>query len=174
MIEKYGLFEHVSIDTKPSARFPGADRQKACRTVGESRYFGDRVSAHIRKRLKDLEKLMARGLLLTEGDAPMLRITMHDDPEALTFQVEGRLVGAWAKEMEQSWKSAAPVRGNRTSVIDLTGILFIDDEGKRVLTELFREGASFRTAGPMTESVVAEFTGTAEITGKSSGVRRGP
>lgn len=117
---------------------------------------------------------MARGLLLTEGDAPMLRITMHDDPEALTFQVEGRLVGAWAKEMEQSWKSAAPVRGNRTSVIDLTGILFIDDEGKRVLTELFREGASFRTAGPMTESVVAEFTGTAEITGKSSGVRRGP
>jgi hypothetical protein len=80
---------------------------------------------------------------------------------ALTFQVEGRLVGAWAKELEQSWKSTASVRGNRKSVIDLTGILFIDEEGKRVLTKLFREGARFRSAGPMTESIVSEITGKA-------------
>jgi outer membrane protein len=91
----------------------------------------------------------------------MLRITTHDSPEALTFQVEGRLVGAWAKELEQSWKSAAPVRGNRASIIDLTGILFIDEEGKRVLTKLFRDGAFFRTAGPMTESIVSDITGKA-------------
>ncbi len=91
---------------------------------------------------------------------------MVDGPEALTFQVEGRLVGDWAKELEQAWAGAAPVRGNRAPIVDLTGILFIDDEGKRVLTKLFREGAFFRTAGPMTESIVSE------ITGKSSGIGR--
>jgi hypothetical protein len=89
----------------------------------------------------------------------MLRITTHDSPEALTFQVEGRLVGAWAKELEQSWKTAAPFRGNRARIIDLTGILFIDEEGKRILAKLFREGACFRTAGPMTESIVSDITG---------------
>ena len=91
----------------------------------------------------------------------MLRITLLDSPQAVTFQVEGRLVGAWAKELEQSWKSAASVRGDRKSVIDLTGTLFIDEEGKRVLTKLFREGARFRSAGPMTESIVSEITGKA-------------
>ena len=89
----------------------------------------------------------------------MLRISMLDSPGVLTFQVEGRLVGAWAKELEQTWKSAAPVRQNRKSVVDLTGTLFIDQEGKRVLTKLFREGARFRSAGTMTGSIVAEITG---------------
>jgi len=105
-----------------------------------------------------------------KAEVAMLRITMHDRPEALTFQVEGRLVGAWAKELEYSWISAAPMRGNRAPIVDLTGILFIDDEGRRVLTKLFREGAFFRTAGPMTESIVSEII--SEVTGKSRQVRR--
>jgi hypothetical protein len=32
----------------------------------------------------------------------MLRITIHDHPESSTFQVEGRLVGPWVREAEQS------------------------------------------------------------------------
>jgi outer membrane protein TolC len=87
----------------------------------------------------------------------MLRITINDCPKALTFQVEGRLVGEWARELEHSWKEAAPARQNRTPVIDLTGVLFIDQEGKRVLTALFRDGARFRTSGPMTQSIVSEI-----------------
>src|SRR5579862_5296591 len=88
----------------------------------------------------------------------MLRITMHENPEAITFQVEGRLVGEWAKELEESWKCAAALREHRAAIIDLTGILFIDDEGKRVVKRLFREGAFFRTAGPLTQSIVSEIT----------------
>ncbi len=91
----------------------------------------------------------------------MLRITMHDRPEALTLQVEGRLVGDWAKELECCWRSTAQVRNNRAPIIDLSGVLFIDDEGKRVLTTLFREGAFFRTAGPMTKEIVSGITGKA-------------
>ena len=97
----------------------------------------------------------------------MLRITMQDSPEVLTFLVEGKLVGAWAKELEQSWRQAASIRGHRALIIDLSEALFIDGEGRRILAKLFREGAFFRTAGPMTESIVSE------ITGKSNCVLRG-
>ena len=87
----------------------------------------------------------------------MLKITTHDSPAALTFQVEGKLVAAWAKELENVWNATMPK--HKARVIDLTGTLFIDDEGKRILTKLFREGAFFRTAGPLTRSIVAEITG---------------
>jgi outer membrane protein len=99
------------------------------------------------------------------GDLPlrgelraMLRITMHDSPESVTFLVEGKLVGDWAKELEQCCKQTASVRGHRALIIDLSETLFIDQEGRRILATLFHQGAFFRTACPMTESIVSEIT----------------
>lgn len=89
----------------------------------------------------------------------MLRITVQDNPEALTFLVEGKLVGAWARELEKSWREAELVRGHRAMIVDLTETLFIDEEGRRILAKLFREGGFFRAAGPLTESIVADITG---------------
>jgi outer membrane protein len=89
----------------------------------------------------------------------MLRITIQNGPEALTFRVEGKLIGQWAKELEVCWKEAAAIRGNRAAIVDLTETLFIDAVGQQVLRKLFREGAFFRTAGPMTEAIVSEVTG---------------
>jgi hypothetical protein len=89
----------------------------------------------------------------------MLRITTQETTEALTFLVEGKLVGEWAKELERSWKRVIAEPGHRATVVDLSDTLFIDEEGRRVLAKLFHEGASFRTACPMTESIVSEITG---------------
>ncbi len=89
----------------------------------------------------------------------MLKITIHDSPESQTFQVEGKLIGAWARELEQSWKTASSVNDRKARIIDLAGTLFIDEEGKKVLRKLFKEGAFFRTADCMTASIVDEITG---------------
>ena len=35
----------------------------------------------------------------------MLRITIHDNLQALTFQLEGRLAGPWLRELEECWQS---------------------------------------------------------------------
>ena len=35
----------------------------------------------------------------------MLRITVHDKPQVLTLQLEGRLAGPWLRELEECWKS---------------------------------------------------------------------
>lgn len=90
----------------------------------------------------------------------MLKITVHEAPEAITFQVEGKLVGAWARELEQSWDQAGSLRTRKAPIVDLTETLYVDDEGRRVLAALFRQGAFFLTSGPMTASVVAEITGS--------------
>ena len=36
----------------------------------------------------------------------MLRITIHDDPGSLTFQLEGKLAGPWVAELEDCWQKA--------------------------------------------------------------------
>ena len=89
----------------------------------------------------------------------MLKITIHESSDALTFQVEGKLVGAWAKELEQSWNTASTNCNRKPLIVDLTETLYIDEEGKRVLAKLFRHGARFKTSGAMTSCVVDELTG---------------
>src|SRR5580704_12420293 len=89
----------------------------------------------------------------------MLKITIHDSSEALTFQVEGKLVADWAKELELAWNEKSSTTKRKVLIVDLTETLYIDEEGKRVLTRLFREGAFFRTSGTMTSSIVDEITG---------------
>ena len=37
----------------------------------------------------------------------MLRITVHDTQQALTFQLEGRLAGPWVSEVEECWQRTA-------------------------------------------------------------------
>lgn len=89
----------------------------------------------------------------------MLKITIHDSSEALTIQVEGRLVGAWATELLQTWRTVSSSKNRKALIVDLTETLFIDEEGKRVLKQLFREGAFFRTSGTMNTCIVDEITG---------------
>jgi hypothetical protein len=36
----------------------------------------------------------------------MLRITVRDEPGALTLRLEGRLAGPWARVLEECWQSA--------------------------------------------------------------------
>src|SRR5579863_9807486 len=155
MMDQQRLFKHVSIDTKQSCWFPG-QRPPIYRPPPLFRQsnFGTTPQSSENKRSKN-------GLspALLQGHPTMLRITVLHNPEALTFRVEGKLVGQWAGELEQCWREAAAIRGHRALIVDLSETLFIDEQGRRILAKLFREGAFFRTAGPMTESIVAEITG---------------
>jgi hypothetical protein len=87
----------------------------------------------------------------------MLRITVHDNPESLTFQLEGRLAGPWVRELEECWRRT--LAGRRPTVrFDLTGVTFIDPAGKAFLAAMHREGAGFIAADCLTRAVVAEIT----------------
>ena len=86
----------------------------------------------------------------------MLRITVHDNPRSLTFQLEGRLAGPWLQELEECWRSTLARQGKPTLCVDLTGVTFIDAAGQACLGTLHRQGAEFVAADCLTMAVVAE------------------
>lgn len=87
----------------------------------------------------------------------MLRITVRDNPQVLTFQLEGKLAGAWLRELEECWKGALARQGKPVLRVDLTGVTFIDDAGKVCLAVMHRQGAEFVAADCMTKDIVAEI-----------------
>ncbi len=88
----------------------------------------------------------------------MLRITIHDNPADVTFQLEGRLVGPWVRELEACWQVTRMCQPESVLRVDLTGVTAIDAEGKACLAALHRQGAEFAAADCLTKAVVAEIT----------------
>jgi anti-anti-sigma regulatory factor len=85
----------------------------------------------------------------------MLRITVHDKPPVLTFQLEGDLAGPWVRELEECWQSAVARRAEASLRVDLTEVTFIDEAGKACLAALHCQGAELMAADCMTIAIVA-------------------
>jgi anti-anti-sigma regulatory factor len=88
----------------------------------------------------------------------MLRITIHDNPGALTVQLEGRLAGPWVRELEACWQSTLSSQRKPVLRFDLTGVTFIDAAGKAFLAARHAQGAEFVASGCLMRAVVAEIT----------------
>jgi anti-anti-sigma regulatory factor len=86
----------------------------------------------------------------------MLKITLHDTPEQLQFQLEGRLIGAWVTEFEQCWSTAASIRGGRKVVVDLRDVTFIDEPGKDLLRRLTAQDVDLVARDALTKAIVEE------------------
>ena len=94
----------------------------------------------------------------------MLKITgqKYTAPVSMSIILEGRLAGPWVEELHSYWRQ---ISGNQQSgaVIDLTGVTFIDANGKALLTRLWHQGAELRAAGCLTRCVVEEITGPGRL-----------
>jgi hypothetical protein len=88
----------------------------------------------------------------------MLRITVNDRPEMITFRLDGRLVEPLVRELEMCWLSALAKQGKPNLCVDLTGVTFIDAAGEAILTAMHRQGAEFVAADCVTKAVVAEIS----------------
>ena len=88
----------------------------------------------------------------------MLRITVHDKPPVLTFQLEGKLAGPWVRELQKCWRSALARRPEAILRVDLTEVTSIDAAGQACLASMYRQGAEFVAADCMTIGIVAEIT----------------
>ena len=88
----------------------------------------------------------------------MMRITVHQAPCALTFRLEGRLVGPWVRVLEECWQANLARRREPTLRVDLTGVTSIDAAGAACLAALHRQGAEFVAADCLMKAVVAEIT----------------
>jgi anti-anti-sigma regulatory factor len=94
-----------------------------------------------------------------QGVQEMLKITKHRDvgSESVSLMLEGRLAGPWVEELETCWRQMATNTPSHR-VIDLTGVTFVDADGKALLTRLWQQGAELRAAGCLTRCIVEEIT----------------
>jgi anti-anti-sigma regulatory factor len=88
----------------------------------------------------------------------MLRITVHDKPESLTFQLEGRLAGLWVGEVEKCRQHTLAGRRGPTVRFDLVGVTFIDAAGKAYLADMHGQGAELVAVDCLTKAIVAEIS----------------
>jgi anti-anti-sigma regulatory factor len=88
----------------------------------------------------------------------MLRISVHDKPGVLTFRLEGRLAGAWVRELEECWRGALAKQREPILRVDLTEVTSVDAAGQAYLAALYRQGAEFPAADCLMHAVVAEIT----------------
>lgn len=88
----------------------------------------------------------------------MLKITEQRglEPDSLSLRLEGRLAGPWVEELSASCRQIS-ARQQRCVMIDLTGVTFIDTDGKVLLAHLWRQGAELRASGCLTRCVVEEI-----------------
>ena len=89
----------------------------------------------------------------------MLKITTHIDIDAnvTIFALEGRLAGPWVAELERCWKTTPVVQGKQGLRVDLTGVTYIDSEGKALLGRMHEKGAELIAAGCLTKCIIEEI-----------------
>lgn len=84
----------------------------------------------------------------------MLKITVQSDERQTSLELEGRLAGPWVQELATCWENFG---GDRRLGVNLKAVTFIDEAGRRLLTEMHRQGIAIEGTGCMTASIVEEI-----------------
>jgi anti-anti-sigma regulatory factor len=80
----------------------------------------------------------------------MLRITIHDEPDAVRLQLEGKVTGGLVSEFDRTWRSLAPSLGSKKLIVDLREVIHMDAEARGLLAEIHKKtGADFIANTPM-------------------------
>ena len=91
----------------------------------------------------------------------MLRITIQETSEALTINLEGRVTGPFAAELQQAWGQTARQLKARAVYVDLRNVTYVDEDGKRILREIEAQtGAELIATTPWARQLAAEISGS--------------
>jgi anti-anti-sigma regulatory factor len=85
----------------------------------------------------------------------MLKITTHADGERTILEVEGSLTGPWVEELKECWQRAA-AGGERMRVV-LKQVSYVDRPGRKILTEMYQQGAELAAEGCMITAIIEEI-----------------
>src|SRR5579862_5020524 len=70
-----------------------------------------------------------------------LRYYMHDGPSAFRFELAGNLNNEAARDLDQAWRTASSVIGDRALVVDMTFVTGAENDGRSLLARWYAEGA---------------------------------
>jgi len=85
----------------------------------------------------------------------MLKITRQSNGERTILELEGRLAGPWVAELRDCWQRAAA--GPHPVLVLLSQVTYIDDAGKKLMSEICRSGTEISGEGCMTKAVIEQI-----------------
>jgi hypothetical protein len=91
----------------------------------------------------------------------MLKITNNKNGGVRAFKLEGKLAGEWVNELRSCWQQAMRAGEGEAIIIDLAAVTWVSDEGKALLSEMYRNGAELLAANLMMAGIVAEISADA-------------
>jgi hypothetical protein len=68
-----------------------------------------------------------------------LRVTFQETDVATVLTLEGRVAGPWAVELSRVWVEKAPLLALTSLSLDLTNVIYADDDGIRVLRDIYSQ-----------------------------------
>ncbi len=103
----------------------------------------------------------------------MLRISIQEDSSGIRFKLEGRLAQEWVTEASLEWNKVVANTGTKNTVVDLCGVLYVDEAGRTLLTQIVAAGARLEGSGPMTNNLIEEVVEAASASvGHGKGLPR--
>ena len=70
-----------------------------------------------------------------------LQYYMHDGPSAFRFELAGDLNNEAARDLDQAWRTASSMIGDRALVVDMTFVTGAGRDGRSLLARWYAEGA---------------------------------
>ena len=83
-----------------------------------------------------------------------MRVTIHQytGGDAVTLKIEGKLAGLHVSELGKAWQELAPSLGEKKLLVDLRGLLHVDQAGGRLLANIHAASrAEFLADTPLTK-----------------------
>jgi ABC-type transporter Mla MlaB component len=98
----------------------------------------------------------------------MLKITRIDTNAEQRLILEGRLANPWIADLGSHWKETRHAHPERDFVVDLKGIVRVDDAGECALALMNAEGARFLASGVRMKHLIHDL----EIKAQREGCHR--
>src|SRR5580704_11268693 len=100
---------------------------------------------------------LTSAMLPVSEENTMLKISFSETPAEEKWILEGRLSGAWVRELRANWKKNHQTDKERACIVDLNEVTFIDKTGERLLRVLRNEGAQFILGGCYVRHIVEQL-----------------
>jgi len=89
-----------------------------------------------------------------------LQYYMHDGPNAFRFELMGNLDHEGARRLNQDWRTASSVIGDRRLLVDMTFVTDADEQGRALIARWHWEGAQLiansKASRALAESILGE------------------
>jgi anti-anti-sigma regulatory factor len=87
----------------------------------------------------------------------VLKVTVERGDRVTTLKLEGKLSGPWVDEAAKVWSDVVGDMPGKDVIVDLSGVTFIEEEGKELLGQMLGQGAQLRDGRLMTRYIINQL-----------------